>query len=249
MSKLKGKVAVITGGSSGIGFATAKRFVEEGAYVYITGRRQAELNKAKAEIGSNVTAVPGDIADLADLDTLYETVASEKRKVDIVVANAGFVEFGFLPTATPEHFDKTFNINTRGTFFTVQKALPLMNDGGSVVLVSSCVHLKGIPQYTVYAATKAALRSFARSWAAELKDRRIRVNNLSPGATETPILDGQFKSRAEADGARQMFSQLIPLGRLGRPNELASAALFLASDESSYITGTDLVVDGGWTQV
>ena len=249
MSKLKGKVAVITGGSSGIGFATAKRFVEEGAYVYITGRRQAELNKAKAEIGSNVTAVPGDIADLADLDTLYRTVASEKRKVDIVVANAGFVEFGFLPTATPEHFDKTFNINTRGTFFTVQKALPLMNDGGSVVLVSSCVHLKGIPQYTVYAATKAALRSFARSWAAELKDRRIRVNNLSPGATETPILDGQFKTRAEADGARQMFSQLIPLGRLGRPNELASAALFLASDDSSYITGADLVVDGGWTQV
>jgi NAD(P)-dependent dehydrogenase (short-subunit alcohol dehydrogenase family) len=249
MSKLKGKVAVITGGSSGIGLATAKQFVAEGAYVYITGRRQSELDKAKAEIGSNVTTVRGDVAELGDLEALYKTVAAEKRKIDIVVANAGFVEFGFLSTATPEHFDKTFDINARGVFFTVQKALPLMNDGGSIVLVSSCVHLKGIPQYTVYGATKAALRSFARSWAMELKDRQIRVNNLSPGATETPIIDAQFQTRAEADGARTMFAELTPLGRMGRPDELAKAALFLASDDSSYITGADLVVDGGWSQV
>jgi NAD(P)-dependent dehydrogenase (short-subunit alcohol dehydrogenase family) len=159
------------------------------------------------------------------------------------------VEWGFLPTATPEHFDKTFDLNARGTFFTVQKALPLMNDGGSIILVSSCVHSKGIPQYTVYGATKAAVRSFARSWAVELKGRKIRVNTLSPGATDTPIIDGQFKTKEEAAGARKFFSEIITLGRLGRPDELASAAFFLASDESSYITGTDLVVEGGWTQV
>jgi NAD(P)-dependent dehydrogenase (short-subunit alcohol dehydrogenase family) len=249
MSKLSGKVAIVTGGSSGIGLASAKRFVQEGAYVYITGRRQSELDKAKAQIGRNVTAVKGDVAELADLDMLYTTIARDQRKVDIVMANAGFVEFGFLPTATPEHFDKTFNINARGTFFTVQKALPLMNDGGSIILVSSCVHQKGIPQYTVYAATKAALRSFTRSWAAELKTRQLRVNALSPGATETPIIDAQFNSKEQADGARQHFSELIPLGRLGRAEELANAAYFLASDESSYITGADLVVDGGWTGV
>jgi NAD(P)-dependent dehydrogenase (short-subunit alcohol dehydrogenase family) len=249
MSKLNGKVAVITGGSSGIGLASAKRFVQAGAHVYITGRRQAELEKAKAEIGGNVTTVRGDVASLEDLDKLYATIAADNRKVDIVMATAGFVEFGFLASATPEHFDKTFNINTRGVFFTVQKALPLMNDGGSIIVVSSCVHIKGIPQYTVYGASKAAVRSFTRSWAAELKDRQIRVNSLSPGATETPIIDGQFKTRQEADGARKAFSDLIPLGRLGRAEELAAAAYFLASDESSYVTGADLVVDGGWTQV
>jgi NAD(P)-dependent dehydrogenase (short-subunit alcohol dehydrogenase family) len=249
MSKLNGRVAVITGGSSGIGLATAKQFVQEGAYVYITGRRQSELDKAEAEIGGNVATVRGDVANLDDLDALYRRIAADERKIDIVVANAGFVEFGFLTSATPEHFDKTFNINARGTFFTVQKALPLMNDGGSIILVASCVHLKGIPQYTVYGATKAALRSFARSWAAELKDRRIRVNTLSPGATDTPIIDGQFATKQEADGARKMFTELIPLGRLGRAEELASAAFFLASDASSYVTGADLVVDGGWTQV
>jgi NAD(P)-dependent dehydrogenase (short-subunit alcohol dehydrogenase family) len=249
MSKLNGKVAVITGGSSGIGLATAKQFVQEGAYVYITGRRQSELDRAKAEIGGKVATVQGDVANLDDLDMLYRRIAADERKIDIVVANAGFVEFGFLASATPEHFDKTFNINARGTFFTVQKALPLMNDGGSIILVASCVHLKGIPQYTVYGASKAALRSFTRSWAAELKDRRIRVNTLSPGATDTPIIDGQFAIKQEAEGARKMFSELIPLGRLGRAEELASAAFFLASDASSYVTGADLVVDGGWTQV
>jgi NAD(P)-dependent dehydrogenase (short-subunit alcohol dehydrogenase family) len=249
MSKLTGKVAVVTGGSSGIGLATAQRFVKEGAHVYITGRRQAELDKAVAVLGGAVTAVQGDVANLDDLDALYRKIASDRRRIDIVVANAGFVEWGFLPSATPEHFDKTFDINARGVFFTVQKALPLLNDGGSVILVASCVHLKGIPQYTVYGATKAAVRSFARSWAVELKDRKIRVNTLSPGATDTPIIDGQFKSKEEADNVRRHFSEIITLGRLGRPDELASAACFLASDESSYITGTDLVVDGGWTQV
>jgi len=249
MSKLKGKVAVITGGSSGIGLATAQRFVNEGAHVYITGRRQAELDKAVTAMGSAVTAVKGDVSNLEDLDVLYRRIAADRRKVDIVVANAGFVEWGYLPTATPEHFDKTFNINARGVFFTVQKALPLMNDGGSVILVASGVHLKGIPQYTVYGATKAAVRSFGRSWAAELKGRKIRVNTLSPGATDTPMFDGQFKSKEEAEGAKKYFCEIITLGRLGRPDELASAACFLASDESSYITGADLVVDGGWTQV
>lgn len=249
MSKLTGKVAIITGASSGIGLATAKRFVQEGAHVYITGRRQAELDKAASEIGGGVTTVRGDASSLEDLDALYRQVANDRRKIDIVVANAGFVEWGFLPTVTPEHFDKTFDINARGTFFTVQKALPLMNDEGSIILVSSCVHLKGIPQYTVYGATKAALRSFARSWAAELKGRKIRVNSLSPGATDTPIIDSQFKTKEEAAVARKSFSEIIALGRLGRPEELAAAAFFLASDESSYITGADLVVDGGWTQV
>jgi len=249
MSKLNGKVAVVTGGSSGIGLATAKRFVREGAHVYVTGRRQPELERASREIGSNVTAVRGDVSSLEDLDALYKRIAADKRRLDIVVANAGFVEFGFLPSATPDHFDQTFDTNTRGTFFTVQKALPLMNDGGSIVLVSSCVHLKGMPQYTVYGAAKAAVRSFARSWAAELKDRRIRVNALSPGGTDTPIIQGQFKTKEEAEGAKKFLAELTPLGRLGRPEELASAALFLASDESSYVTGADLVVDGGWTQV
>jgi NAD(P)-dependent dehydrogenase (short-subunit alcohol dehydrogenase family) len=249
MSKLSGKVAVITGGSSGIGLATAKRFVQEGAYVYITGRRQSELEKATGEIGGNVTAVSGDISNLDDLDSLYEKIAADRRNIDVIFASAGFVEWGFLPTATPEHFDKTFSINTRGTFFTVQKALRLLNNGASIILVSSCVHLLGIPQYTVYGATKAALRSFARSWAVELKDRGIRVNTLSPGATDTPIVDGQFKTKEESEAAKKYFAQVITLGRLGRPEELASAALFLASEDSSYMTGADLVVDGGWSQV
>jgi NAD(P)-dependent dehydrogenase (short-subunit alcohol dehydrogenase family) len=249
MPKLDGKVAVVTGGSSGIGLATAKRFVEEGAHVFITGRRQSELDKAKAAIGRSVTTVQGDVANLADLDRLFATVAAEKGHVDIVVASAGFVEHASIDLATPAHFDKTFNINARGVFFTIQKALPLMKNGGSIVLVSSGLHLKGFPAHGTYSATKAALRSFARTWAMELKDRGIRVNTLSPGAIDTPIIDGQFKTKAEADGAKAMFAQMTPLGRIGRPEEMASAALFLASSDSSYSTGIDLVADGGVTQV
>ncbi len=249
MGKLQGKVAVITGGSSGIGLATAKRFVAEGAYVFITGRRQSELDLAKTAIGTSVTAVAGDVANLADLDRLYRTVAEQKGQVDIVVASAGFIEHAPIDSATPEHFDKTFNINARGTFFTVQKALPLMKKGGSIVLVASGLHLKGLPLHGTYSATKAAIRSFSRTWAAELKDRGIRVNTLSPGAIDTPIIDGQFKTKAEADGARSMFAQMTPLGRIGRADEMATAALFLASEDSSFSTGIDLVADGGLTQL
>jgi NAD(P)-dependent dehydrogenase (short-subunit alcohol dehydrogenase family) len=249
MSKLQGKVAVITGGSSGIGLATAVRFVQEGAYVFITGRRQSELDKAKEKIGSNVTAIQGDIASLADLDRLYETIKAQKGGLDIIDASAGFVEVAPTVAVTPEHFDKTFGINARGTYFTVQKALPLLRDGGSIVLVSSGMHLKGIPAYGVYSATKAAIRSFARSWASELKERGIRVNTLSPGMIETPIIDGHFNSKEEADAAREIFKQMTPLGRIGRAEEMASAALFLASDDSSYSTGIDLVADGGITQL
>jgi NAD(P)-dependent dehydrogenase (short-subunit alcohol dehydrogenase family) len=249
MSKLNGKVAVITGGSSGIGLAAAKRFVEEGAHVFIMGRRQSELDKAKAEIGKNVSTVQGDVASLSDLDRLYRTVKTEKGGIDIVVASAGIVERVLTQDATPEHFDKTFGINARGVYFTVQKALPLLRKGGSVVLVSSGLHLKGLPEHGTYAATKAAVRSFARTWAMELKDRGIRVNTLSPGPVETPIIDGQFKSKEEADRARAFFAGITPLGRIGRPEEMAAAILFLASDDSSFSTGIDLVADGGITQV
>jgi NAD(P)-dependent dehydrogenase (short-subunit alcohol dehydrogenase family) len=249
MPKLNGKIAVITGGSSGIGLAAAKKFVEEGAYVFITGRRQSELDKAKAEIGRNVTVVQGDVANLDDLDRLYRTVREEKGAVDIVVASAGFVERVLTQDATPAHFDKTFGINARGLYFTVQKAIPLLRKGGSVVLVSSTLHLKGFPEHGTYSATKAAVRSFARTWAAELKDRGIRVNTLSPGAIDTPIIDSQFKTREEADGARAFFANFTPLGRIGRPEEMAAAVLFLASDDSSYSTGIDLVADGGISQL
>jgi NAD(P)-dependent dehydrogenase (short-subunit alcohol dehydrogenase family) len=249
MSKLNGKIAVITGGSSGIGLAAAKKFVEEGAFVFIMGRRQSELDKARAVIGKNVATVQGDVANLADLDRLYRTVREQKGAVDIVVASAGFVERVLTQDATIEHFDKTFGINARGVYFTVQKALPLMRKGGSVVLVSSGLHLKGLPEHGVYAATKAAVRSFARTWAMEWKDRGIRVNTLSPGAIDTPIIDGQFRTREEADSARAFFAGITPLGRVGRPEEMAAAILFLASDDSSYSTGIDLVADGGITQV
>lgn len=254
MGKLNGKVAVITGGSSGIGLATAKRFIEEGAYVFITGRRASELEKAKNLIGKNVTTVEGDASNLSDLDRLWDVVKKEKGGVDIVVANAGYVKTVTFAEATPEHFDKTFDLNVRGTFFTVQKSLPLLRKNGSIVLVASCVSYMGIPMYTTYCATKAAIRSFSRSWAVELKDRGIRVNTLSPGATDTPILESQFnESKIDTKNAveelKKMFAEKTPLGRVGRPEEIAAAALFLASDESSYITGFDLVVDGGVTQV
>jgi NAD(P)-dependent dehydrogenase (short-subunit alcohol dehydrogenase family) len=247
--QLKNKVAVITGGSSGIGLATAKRFVEEGAYVYIMGRRQSELDKAEAEIGRNVTTVKGDVANLADLDRLYQIIAADKGAVDIVFANAGFVEQRTVEQITPEHYEKTFNINVRGVVFTVQKALPLMRGGGSIILNASIVASKGLPGHGTYGASKAAVRSLAKTWTVDLKGRGIRINTLSPGATDTPILDGQFTTKEQADQAREAFSSKTPLGRLGRPEELASAVLFLASDSSSYITGIDLPVDGGFAQV
>jgi NAD(P)-dependent dehydrogenase (short-subunit alcohol dehydrogenase family) len=247
--KLKGKVAVITGGSSGIGLATAKLFVQEGAYVFITGRRQAELDKAKAEIGKNVTAVQGDVAELGDLDHIFATVKSEKGALDIVVANAAFGEPVLTRDTTPEHYDKTFDTNTRGSFFTVQKALPLLRNGGSIVVVSSVAHLKGLPVYVTYSATKAALRSFVRSWAADFKDRGIRVNTLSPGPIDTPMMASQGATKEEADAFKKQYAQLTTLGRVGRPEEIATAILFLVSDDSSFITGIDLPVDGGMTQV
>jgi len=246
--KLNGKVAVITGGSSGIGLAAAIKFVEEGAYVFITGRRQSELDKAAANIGKNVTTVQGDISNLNDLDRLYKTVKKEKGNIDILVASAGYVEIIQPSEVTPEHFDQTFNVNAKGTFFTVQKALPVFNDGGSIVVVASCIWLKGFPQYITYGATKAAIRYFTKAWAADLKDRGIRVNTLSPGAIDTPIIDLQFKTAEEAEAARKMFASFTPLGRIGQPEEMANALLFLASSDSSYSTGIDLVTDGGMTQ-
>jgi NAD(P)-dependent dehydrogenase (short-subunit alcohol dehydrogenase family) len=246
MSKLNGKVAVITGGNSGIGLATAQRFAAEGAYVFITGRRKAELDKAKALIGKNVTAIQADAANLDDLDRIAAAVKSEKGVVDIVVSNAGFTEQAPIDTITPEHFDKAFNLMARGPVFLVQKFLPLMKGGGSIILVSSAMHIMGIPGHTAYAATKAALRSYARTWAAEFKDRGIRVNMLSPGVTDTPILDAQSASREDLV---KFYSSMVPLGRLARAEEIASVALFLASEESSYVTGADLMADGGIGQV
>jgi NAD(P)-dependent dehydrogenase (short-subunit alcohol dehydrogenase family) len=240
--KLEGKVAVITGGTTGIGLATAKLFVKEGAYVFITGRRQKELDEAVKAIGSNVTGVQGDIANLTDLDRLYEIVAA-KGKIDIIFANAGVAEFAPMGKITEEHFDKLFDINVKGTLFTVQKALPLLNDGGSIVLNASVASLKGTAAFGVYGATKAALRSFVRTWTVDLKDRHIRSNVISPGPTDTPVIDGQ-----PTDGIARIVST-IPMGRMGNADEIAKAALFLASDDSSFITGIELFVDGGRGQV
>ena len=240
--KLQGKVAVITGGTSGIGLATAKLFVNEGAYVFITGRRQKELDAAVQAIGRNVTGVQGDVARLADLDRLYQAVKT-KGRIDVVFANAGVAEFAPLGKITEEHFDKLFDTNVRGTLFTVQKALPLMNDGGSIILNGSVASVKGTPAFGVYGATKAALRSFVRTWTSDLKDRHIRSNVVSPGPTDTPIVDGQ------PEDAIARIVSTIPMGRMGDPDEIAKVALFLASDDSSFVTGIELFVDGGRGQV
>ncbi|MFJ2863893.1 SDR family NAD(P)-dependent oxidoreductase [Kitasatospora sp. NPDC087314] len=249
MNRLDGKVALVTGGSSGIGLAIARRFVEEGAYVFITGRRQPELDRAKDGIGRNVTAVRGDVTVPADLGRLFRTIEKEKGKIDVVVANSGLVapqEFGRI---TEEGFDRTFDLNARGTLFTAQEALPLMKDGGSIILVGSIAAYTGFKGYTTYSATKAAVRSYARTWTKELGNRGIRVNTLSPGPIDTPIMDSQADSKEGADAIRAAFTSLIPLGRMGRPEEVAAAALFLASDESSFCAGMDLSVDGGMAQV
>ena len=249
MGALEGKVAVITGGNSGIGLATAKRFVKEGAYVFITARRQSELDKAVSLIGSNVAAVQGDVTKVEDLDRIAARVKAEKGVVDIIVASAGLTEQGSIDTLTPEHFDRLFNLNAKAPVFTVQKLLPLMSRGGSIILVGSGMHVMGIAGHTAYAATKAALRSYARTWAAEFKDRGIRANTLSPGVTDTPMLDSQASGLGNRESLVNMYLSMIPIGRLAQAEELASAAVFLASDQSSYMTGADLMVDGGVAQV
>jgi NAD(P)-dependent dehydrogenase (short-subunit alcohol dehydrogenase family) len=242
MGKLQGKIAVITGGTSGIGLATAKLFVREGAQVFITGRRQKELDEAVKVIGSNVTGVQGDVAKLADLNRLYETV-KVKGRIDIVFANAGVGEFAPLGEITEEHFDKLFNINVKGTLFTVQMALPLLNDGGSIILTGSVAGVKGTPAFGVYGATKAAIRLFVRTWTVELKNRHIRANVVSPGPIDTPAV-GQLPPEAMA-----RIASTVPMGRMGEPDEIAKAALFLASDDSSFVTGIELFVDGGRAQI
>ncbi|MGD1089887.1 MAG: glucose 1-dehydrogenase [Verrucomicrobiota bacterium] len=242
--KLAGKVAVITGATSGLALATAKLFVAEGAYVFITGRRQQQLDEAVKSIGSNVTGVQGDASKISDLDRLYQTVETEKGQIDILYASAGLAELHVpIGSVTEEHFDKTFDLNVRGTLFTVQKALPLFKDGGSIIMTGSIAGLKGFEGLGVYNASKAAVRSFARTWTNDLKKRKIRVNVISPGPIDTGSLVGMPKEVKDA------FVSLIPMGRIGQPEEIARAALFLASDDSSFVTGVELCVDGGLAQI
>jgi NAD(P)-dependent dehydrogenase (short-subunit alcohol dehydrogenase family) len=247
--KLEGKVAVITGGNSGIGLATAKQFVAEGAKVVITGRRQTELDVAVKEIGGNITGVQGDVSNLADLDGLYNVVKQKHGHIDVLFANAGVGELAPLGQITEVHFDKMFDINVRGLLFTVQKSLPLFRDGGSIILNASIASIRGNAAFSVYSATKAAVRSFARTWTTDLKARKIRVNALSPGPIDTPIFDGMAVSQAEVDQIKEGFASTVPLGRMGSVDEIAKAALFLASDDSSFVTGIELFVDGGKAQV
>jgi NAD(P)-dependent dehydrogenase (short-subunit alcohol dehydrogenase family) len=249
MKKLEGKIALITGGNSGIGLATAKQFVNEGAHVFITGRREPELAAAVKEIGRNVTGVQGDVSNFDDLDRLFAQIKREKGKLDIVFANAGMAKYAAFGKITEELYDLTFDINVKGLLFTVQKALPLLPDGASIILNASIVASKGLSSNSVYSATKAAIRSFARTWTTDLKDRRIRVNAVSPGSTDTPGLSNLLASGEAGQERLKMISNTVPLGRLGRPDEIAKAVVFLASDDSSYITGTELFVDGGFAQV
>ena len=250
MGKLEGKTVVITGGSSGIGLATAKRFVDEGAYVFITGRRQGELETAVGLIGKNVTAVQSDVSKMADLDKLYATVKKQKGKLDIVFANAGTGSFAPLGQISEEHFDKQFGVNVKGLLFTVQKALPLLQEGASIVLNASIVSATGSPAFSVYSATKAAVRSFARTWSVDLKQRKVRVNAISPGIIPTPGYNTSLgMTQEEVDRYVQSSLGDIPLGRAGTADEIAKAVLFLASDESSYVTGIELFVDGGLAQI
>jgi len=249
MGKLDGKIGLITGGTSGIGLATAKRFVHEGAYVFITGRRDPELAAAVKEVGSNVAGVRGDVSNLGDLDRLFAHIGREKGTLDIVFANAGVAKYAPLGTLTEELYDSIFDINVKGLLFTVQKALPLLPDGASIILNASIVASKGLSSNSVYSATKAAVRSFARTWTTDLKSRRIRVNAVSPGSIDTPGLSDLLASSETGQQRRAMISNMVPLGRFGTPDEIAKAVVFLASDDSSYITGTELFVDGGFAQV
>jgi NAD(P)-dependent dehydrogenase (short-subunit alcohol dehydrogenase family) len=249
MGKLERKIALVTGGNSGIGLATAKQFVNEGAYVFITGRRDPELAAAVKAIGGNVTGVQGDVSNLGDLDCLFAQIKRERGRLDIVFANAGIAKYAPLGTITEEFYDSIFNINVKGLLFTVQKALPLMPDGASIILNASIVASKGLSSNSVYSATKAAVRSFARTWTTDLKPRRIRVNAVSPGSIDTPGLSDLLASSETGQQRLKMIQNAVPLGRLGTSNEIAHAVVFLASDDSSYITGTELFVDGGFAQV
>ena len=247
--KLEGKVAVITGGNSGIGLATARRFVAEGAHVFITGRRQAELEEAVRQIGRHVTGVQGDVSNLADLDRLFGTVKQQQGRLDVLFANAGVLAVAPLGLITEEDFAKVFNINVKGLLFTVQMALPLFTDGGSIILNASIVASKALEARSVYSASKAAVRSFARCWTTELRHRRIRVNVISPGPIETPIRDKVGGTREQIEQFKAKVLAAVPMGRMGTPDEVANAAVFLASDDSSYVTGVELFVDGGMAQV
>ncbi len=250
MKRFEGKVAVITGGSSGIGLATAQQFVDEGAHVFITGRRQDELDAAVDKIGkNNVTGVQGDVSNLADLDRLYARVRRQKGHVDILFANAGIGELAPLGEISEAHFDKTFGVNVKGLLFSVQKALPLFQDGGSIILNASVAGSKGVGGFSAYNASKAAVRSFARTWTVDLKQRKIRVNTISPGPIDTPIFDGLLKTDEQVEQFRVGIVSAVPMGRMGSPDEIAKAVLFLASDDSSYVTGIELFVDGGMAQI
>jgi NAD(P)-dependent dehydrogenase (short-subunit alcohol dehydrogenase family) len=242
--KLTGKVALVTGGSAGIGLGISKRFAAEGARVFITGRRQSKLDKAVTAIGGNAAAIQGDVSKLSELDRIFATIKDKAGHVDVLAVNAGYYEFGTFGEITEEHFDKTFNTNVRGLLFTVQKALPLLVDGASVILTGSIASIKGFPSLSVYNASKAAVRSFARSWTADLKGRGIRVNVLSPGHVETPGLSNLITAEQKAEAVA-----LVPLGRIGTPDDLGKAAVFLASDDSAYVTGIELFVDGGVAQI
>src|SRR5712671_4991503 len=249
MGKLEGKIALVTGGNSGIGLATAKRFASEGAHVFITGRRDGELAAAVKEIGKNVTGVQGDVSKLGDLDRLFSQIKQEKGKLDVVFANAGVAKYTPFGQITEELYDSIFDINVKGLLFTVQKALPLLPDGASIILNASIVASKGLPSISVYSATKAAVRSFARTWTTDLKHRRIRVNAISPGWIDTPGLSDLLDATEADEQSRAMIKSLVPLGRLGTSDEIAKAVVFLASDDSSYVTGTQLFADGGFAQV
>ena len=247
--RFNNKVVVVTGGSSGIGLAAAKAFSAEGASVFITGRRQEALDAAIRQIGGRVTAVRGDMADLADIDRLYDVVQQHHAQIDVLFANAGGGEMVALGAITEDHYQRTFDTNVKGVLFTVQKALPLLKDGASIVLTSSTTSISGTPALSVYSATKAAVRNFARNWMLDLKDRHIRVNAISPGVTDTAGLDELFGGGAQAQGTKEYLAGLIPAGRVGEPDEIAKAVLFLASEDASFVNGVELFVDGGQAQI